>query len=86
MYKPVRIGAILCNDQFQLGKSSHRDPVTKDQVQKKRKNKTASWLQVRPASGELKQVTLVLQRHGVDCLPKPVLSVQHFGKKANVFA
>ena len=39
MYKPVRIGAILCNDQFQLGKSSHRDPVTKDQVQIKGKIK-----------------------------------------------
>merc|ERR1719397_1422325 len=49
--KPVRVGAILCNDQFQFGKSSNRDPIA--------------------ASGELKQLSLVLQSHGVNRLPKP---------------
>ena len=28
--KPVRVGTILSNDQFQLGKSSNRDPVAED--------------------------------------------------------
>ena len=28
--KPVRVGAILSNDQFQLCKSSNRDPVAEE--------------------------------------------------------